>query len=270
MITSSNKVMVFGTFHRGDTTTINKPNDWSTIVCASSVNPAAAINGANNTQLFAVDFPGVSLLGSTLTATPAAISVQVMNPTSLMSAGGLFYGAVCHTQLKLGGRVETWNDFVSEFLSYMRPRLMSGGKLALRGVHADSYPLNMATLADFTAISASASGTNASWTSDAFGPSGFAPVVFVNDSGTPLADPLPLNYLVTVEWRVRFDIGNPAVASHRHHGITSDNAWDTMVRTASSLGNGIRDIADVVASAGQAAASVRSALGGRQLPMLVD
>jgi hypothetical protein len=270
MITSSNKVMVFGTFHRGDNTTINKPNDWSTIVCASSVNPAAAINGATNTQLYTVDFPGVSLLGSTLTAVPAAISVQVMNPSSLLNAGGLFYGAVCHTQLKLGGRVETWNDFRTEFLSYMRPRLMSGGKLALRGVHADSYPLNMATLADFTAISTSTNGSLASWTTDAFGPSGFAPIVFVNDSGAELVDPLPLNYLVTVEWRVRFDIGNPAVASHRHHGITSDNMWDSMVRTASSLGNGIKDIADVVASAGQAASAVRTAMAGRQLPMLVD
>lgn len=68
---------------------------------------------------------------------------------------------------------------------------------------------------------------------------------------------------MTFEWRVRFDISNPASSGMRHYPVTSDSFWDAIVKRAISMGHGIRDIADVAAhlgeGAGAAMATVRRA-----------
>jgi len=61
-----------------------------------------------------------------------------------------------------------------------------------------------------------------------------------------------LELLITVEYRVRFDLDHPASASHKYHPIASDSTWDKMTRGAVALGNGVMDIADVVANTGMA------------------
>lgn len=256
LITSTDPVMIFGTTYRDS-------NTWSNIAAYGAVNASAAVNAAGNVNVYTVPFPGGSAItGSGLTVVPAAISVQIMNPEALIATTGTVASAVCHTQLDVGGRTETWNDFASEFMSFMKPRLMSAGKLALRGVQMNSYPLNMNILSAFEPMVLSGPSTTTWTSSNSFGPKGFAPMVVVNPQS------VSLNYLVSVEWRVRFDIGNPAVSSHQHHGITPDSVWDGMVRAATAMGNGVRDIADIVSAAGQAAGAIRNARAA--MPMLVD
>lgn len=258
LITNSRKFMQFGTF-------VDDDGFWTNVVALGSGTAGSSINGPANTQRITIPTPAVaSLSGTGFTCVPAALSVQVMNNTALMNANGVFGGGVCHTQLSLGGRTETWNDLSTEFISYMRPRLMSGGKLALKGVQIDSYPMNMSALANFEKISA-LSDTPFQYTGAPYA-AGMAPIVFVNQNEQEIT------YLACVEWRVRFDIGSAAVASHVHHGVTPDSLWNNCVQTAVSLGHGVKEIADTVATVGSTINNVRAAFGraNPSMPMLVD
>ena len=135
---------------------------------------------------------------------------------------------------------------------------MSAGKLALRGVQMDSYPLNMSALADFRPVANTADAAVTWDATNLIHPLGFAPIVVINQASTE-TPPLKLNFLVTVEWRVRFDIGNPAVASHTHHGVSSDQHWDDLIRQAVQKGAGVADIVERVANAGGAIAEAAEA-----------
>jgi len=59
-----------------------------------------------------------------------------------------------------------------------------------------------------------------------------------------------IQLLIAVEWRVRFDVGNPAVASHSHHGVSSDASWDHHIRRATAALPGVVDIVEKVANTG--------------------
>jgi hypothetical protein len=256
LITSNDRVNIIGCFDQTEPT--GQKTFWTTIGMIKSVNSALAINAVNNSYLHAVPFPGVDATGSSLSAVPAAISVQVMNPNPLNATSGIIAGAVCPTQLDLRGRTETWAEFGTEFVSFMRPRLMSAGKLALRGVQVDSYPLNMSALADFRPVRGYTDATFTWDAANATHPSGFAPIVVINQASSD-DPPLELNFLVTIEWRTRFDIGNPAVSSHTHHGVSSDQHWDGLIRQAASRGAGVLDIVERVANTGEALAHVAQA-----------
>jgi len=256
LIKSSAAVNVVGTFATSGTTTNGRRMQWTTVGMLSSVTESVAVDAANNAYMHTIPFPGVNKVGSGFTAVPSAVSVQVMNPNPLQSTEGIVAAAVCPTSLDLRGRTETWDSLSSEFISYMRPRLLSAGKLTLRGVQLDSYPLNMAALAEFRQVTSSPDGvtTYSDGNTDAAFTEGFAPIVIANNGGAE--SPLPLDYLVTVEWRVRFDIGNPAVASHCHHGVTSDIHWDKLIQRAVARGNGALDIVERVANQGAAIATM--------------
>jgi hypothetical protein len=268
LISSSARVNVFGTFSENNYFTdpsgekFMTGKEWVTFGMLSSVTPGNPINAAGNTTATAIPFPGVTTNGSTLTAVPAAISVQIMNPNPLQATAGIVAGTVCSTQLDLRERTETWDNLGAEIVSYMRPRLLSAGKLALRGVQIDSYPLNMAACAEFRPVRAGTDGDITLNASSGLYPEGWAPIVIVNQG-----ENLTLEFLVTIEWRVRFDIGNPAVSSHRHQGVTSDAHWDTMLRAAQSKMHGVCDIVERVANAGEAAANMAAA-GQRAYRML--
>lgn len=258
LMTSSAKVNIIGSFQfHGSNTDM-----WTTVGMFRSNTETSAISDPGNTILETIPLPGSGpTVGDGMTAVPAAISVQVMNSNPLQTTEGICAGAVSHTQLNLKGRTETWNDFASEFISFMRPRLMSAGKLALRGVQMDSYPLNMAACSEFAPVLVPADGPFG-WTSaSGLTPMGWAPLVFINQAA-PNATPLELQFLVTVEWRVRFDIGNPAVASHRNHGVTSDSKWSDMINMAVGRGHGVLDIVEKVANTGAAVLSAASAARG--------
>lgn len=239
LITSSDKVMMF-------CTSVNNNGAWRPLAAISSVTESSAIASAGNARSHLVPFPGVAVTGSAITAVPSALSVQVMNPNPLQTTTGIFAGAVSTTQFDLTGRTgETWNDFATNVISYLRPRLMSAGKLALRGVQADAYPLNMAALANFETVDSSEYEGTFTW-DDTTGvyPAGFSPIVFINEGK------VNMNYLVTTEWRVRFDIGNPAVATHSDHGVSTDQSWASAISSMVARGHGMIDIADRVADVG--------------------
>lgn len=253
--TTAAKYVQFGTFQRSTSQLPNLPSgEWSNVVAVESVDESVAINGASNTRYRSVPFPGNDIIGSSHTCTPAAISVQLINGKALQQTDGVVFGAVCNTQLDYNGRVETWNDVSSEVVSYFRPRLMSAGKLALRGVHANAYPLNMSELANFKAMSKSPDTGLMTLNGSALHPVGFTPIVFINEDSPE--DRTAYTFLVCVEWRVRFDIGNPAVASHVHYPASSDSDWDAAIRKAASMGHGIVDIVEAVANAGEAATRI--------------
>lgn len=217
LIDSSAKYIQFGAFKRNDF------DGWSNVVAIEDVVSGTAINGLNNARYHTVPAPGGTALGATLSVVPAAISVQLMNPQALQSTSGIIAGATCHTQLDINNRIETWDDLSTEFISFFRPRLMSAGKLALRGVQVNSFPLNMSAIADFRRFEYTAGSGVFTLDGDEIAPEGWSPIVFINQNG------VGLQYLVSVEWRVRFDIGNPAVASHAHHGVTPDGQWNNLI-----------------------------------------
>lgn len=263
LLTSSAKVNLFGTFQH---TYQNRSTDgWSTVSLLKSVVPTDPIGGPGNAFVESVPFPGASITGSGLSAVPSAISVQVMNSNPLQTTEGIIAGSVSHTQLDLKGRTETWNDFASEYISFMRPRLMSAGKLALRGVQMDSYPLNMNACSEFAPVYSATEGL-ITWKLDDgpirqgnFSPAGWAPLVVIN---TAPPNSLELTFLVTVEWRVRFDIGNPACSSHTNHGVSTDSQWGSLVDNMVGRGHGVLDIVEKVANTGAAVLGAAQAARG--------
>jgi hypothetical protein len=192
------------------------------------------------------------------TLCPSAISVQVLGNQSLQQAHGQLAAAVCPVRLDLRGTSRSWSDIENKFISYFRPRLMSAGKLVLRGVQMDSHPLSMADVSEFRGVHT----TNvddppgdilpASWSlADApYDPTGWAPMVIYNPDNTALS------LLITIEWRVRFDLSNPAVSSHTHHGVSSDVSWEKHIAAATRQLPGVIDIVEKVASTGMSIASM--------------
>jgi hypothetical protein len=85
-----------------------------------------------------------------------------------------------------------------------------------------------------------------------FHPEGWAPMVYYNsyNAGVDSTQRKEMTFLVCTEWRVRFDLANPACASHTHHGVTDDRAWDTHIKKAVALLPGVIDITEKVLTAG--------------------
>ena len=258
---SADRVVLISPFkyQHGGSATLSSDDAWTTVCALHSVDSGLSIRAPDNAQPINAPFPGLSPANpgqpSALTATPSAISVQVMNGNALQSTNGMVFGAVCPTELDVRNRIDTWREFGKDIISFMKPRMMSAGKLSLRGVQADAYPLNMNAVSGFSGVIEGTSSAITYTDSSAYKPDGWSPIVIVN-MGSTLTPPLDLNYLITIEWRVRFDITNPAVSSHRNHGVTSDNEWDTMIRKASSRAHGMLDIVERVANVGTAIAAV--------------
>jgi hypothetical protein len=236
---------VIGTFNAGDARIegdIHQRAAWSEIIMMSDVASTSPINGTNNIQSTTIDF---SSLGDAATLVPSALSVQVMCPTALQTASGIVYAGVMNTQAAIAGRSESWDAFMQKFVQFQNPRLLAASKLALRGVQINSYPLNMAEVSNFKPLKREVDATF-TYSSAQSEPTGWAPIVIYNPQGATL------ELLITVEYRVRFDLDHPASASHTHHPIATDSMWDRMTRSAVALGNGVVDIADVVANTGMA------------------
>jgi hypothetical protein len=244
---------IFGTFQQKAANSNN--TQWCTVCGVHDMNANLAINAANNTFQFTMPMTG---LGSACTLVPAALSVQIMNPGAIGVTSGIVYAGVMPTQAALAGRLDKWNEYFDKFVEYQTPRLMSAGKLALKGVQINSYPLNMSALSDFTTISQEDSDI-VTWNETnekSLEPKGMAPILVYN-TGATLG--LELEYLVTTEWRVRFDLDNPASSAHVHHPVSSDQTWSRLMAKATSMGNGVIDIADTVANVGQSLGRARAA-----------
>ena len=235
---------------------------WSNCVMATQ-EAQGQISSTTSTGFHYAPFPGggpVSAPNSTtFTCCPAAISVQIMGPESLSTAAGQMAAAIVPARLDLTSDTRTWDEVQTLITSYFRPRLLSAGKLTLRGVQMDSHPLSMSDVSSFEPMIHSTPNPNTTvpgtWNENQPFPCGWAPMAFVNPTGAPL------QLLIAVEWRVRFDIGNPAVASHTHHGVSTDAGWDQQIRRASEALPGVIDIVERVANTGLGLYSKASAAG---------
>jgi hypothetical protein len=161
-----------------------------------------------------------------------------MNPEALQTTNGVVYIGRCKQVLDLASDTRSWADIVDSLVSYSAPRLCAAGKLALRGVQVDSIPYNMNSLADFRKSFTNNAIFTGQYDNNACQFDGFAPIFIKNPDG------VALQLLVCIEWRVRFDPGNPAYASHRSHPCASDSDWSSVISTMESQGHGAMDIAD--------------------------
>lgn len=234
--------VMIGTFrHEAVSTIPSASSDWTNICALYDVDAGLPINGTTNTTREVYDMAGIGVGASVV---PAAISVQIVNPEALTATQGVVYAGVMSTQAAFGGSTDSWATTWSRFIQYQAPRMMMAGKLALRGVQINSYPLNMTSLSDFAKVTSVTAG-NFTWSGTTLDPVGFAPIMVYNPQG------IDLEYLVTTEWRVRFDLTNPASSSHTHHPVAPESVWDDMMRAATAMGHGVRDIADSVAESGE-------------------
>lgn len=267
LITTSSRFAMVGTFGRygGADGAADGRALWTNICCATETSPgpvAGAIGSTPSTTFYGIPTPVPTSLAGTQgsgTLCPSAVSVQVMGQDSLSSASGQIAAAVCPVRLDLRGTTRTWPELEAQFISYFRPRLMSAGKLTLRGIQMDSHPLSMSDVSEFRGMHEFgldvAGVTPASWSlADApYDPTGWAPMVIYNPGSANLS------LLITFEWRVRFDLSNPAVASHSHHGVSSDVSWEKHIAAATRQLPGVIDIVEKVANTGMAVASMMRA-----------
>jgi len=190
---------------------------------------------------------------SAASITPAAFSVQIMNPQALQSTSGMVYIGRCKNKVNLAEDttpLRTFQDVADDLISYSNPRLCAAGKLALRGVQVDAVPNNMSELAKFTTGDFKTSGPETLGQSTTRHFEGFNPIFVYNP------DAIPLQYLVCCEWRVRFDPSNPAYAACVSHKPTTDTRWWEHMEHAVRLGNGVIDIVERVAATGLVGAAL--------------
>jgi hypothetical protein len=288
LITTKSPLIVFGTYsslHRttaASTTPVDYgPKAWTNVIAAQFTESVtkgtkanfetAAIGFDDVTDLLNIPSPvsydGTLTYSSMATMCPAAISVQLLNPEQFTNAEGQMAAAVCPVRIDLCNTTTTWKAVADQVVSYMRPRMLSGGKLVFKGVQMDSHPLSMSDVSDFRhtlefptdkiQCTYGNTGTNPC----SVHPEGWAPMVYYNgyNASKEPADRKSMSFLVCVEWRVRFDLANPAVASHRHHGVSDDYAWDRHIRRAADALPGVIDIVEKVATSGLGLAKMYNA-----------
>jgi hypothetical protein len=200
----------------------------------------------------------VSQLGDAAEVVPAAMTVQCVNAKPLDSAGGSYFMGRVNQPMDFGSSsTVTWNTLRSNFISYFSPRMLAGGKLALRGVQCSAYPLDMTEYSAFQGLnSGGVSDTSPTTWEHLIKPGALTPIVFVSNAQM-VED--SVQWMVTIEWRVRFDPANPAVASHQHHDTLCDEAWNDVVKVASAAGHGVEELAESVAAGGALVAGVARA-----------
>lgn len=272
IFSTSDRYIIFGTFHSkrtvvtpvlGTTLEQNVTDTWDNIVCVHSSSDAVPVNDAG-TGWSARQMP-IST-GSNATIVPAAFTVQMMCSESLQNADGIIYGSVMRQQFIPTATGDGREAFVSNAVAVNPPRLCSAGKLALRGVQFDLAPMNMSELASFKAP-ARITTENAFGLPGGLGADGvihFAPVdtttnkeaYFGRTVGFQPAyvynpNQATLNFVVTVEYRIRFDPTNLAAASHRTYPSAPLSVWEQALSKAEHIGHGLRDIAEVVANVGE-------------------
>jgi len=197
--------------------------------------------------------------------TPAAFSVQVMNPGALQTTRGILamgrlkLASTFNGPAPAGAPSPTVAQVANNCVSYFSPRLMAAAKVAMRGVQNNAIPVDMNDLSEFTPYDQRFANDDDYNNSDATSPPpagvdavvpkfhGFAPIFISNP------DEIPLQFLVSTEYRVRFDPSNPATAGATMHKPASTQTWDKVITGMVARGNGVVDIAEKVVEYGQSA-----------------
>lgn len=228
---------------------------WLNCCAVSSVGTDTAISATDNARFHLDTALGSSGFNS-CRLVPAAITVQVMCPKSLQEADGILYIGRSKQVLDLMGDSRTWRTLATELVSFSGPRLCSAGKLALRGVKVDAIPNNMSQLSDFCPRGILSEPEEKTWSENHLDAQfeGFAPIFVFNPNL------VNLQYLVTIEWRTRFDPGNPAYAGHSFHPVASDSVWNDTISGMEKEGHGVVDMAEGIADFGDAAMAGLEAL----------
>lgn len=250
IVSTSSALMLFGCF-KGNRVNYSD-STWLDAVAVSPTlgSGAGAINAANNATFWKDSaLSGTGFARCRLV--PAAITLQVMCPKNLQSADGIAYIGRTKQVLELMGDTRDWNKLAQELVSFSAPRLCSAGKLALRGVKVDAIPYNMSQLSDFCPrgiVDSTTGSKTVTWNEASFEANfeGFAPMFVYNPNN------IDLQYLVTIEWRTRFDPDNPAYAGHTYHPVASDSAWNDTIQGMEQEGHGVMDIAEGIADFGEA------------------
>lgn len=196
VISSDAPLMILGPVYDPDT------SSWTNILGYGALDVGKKWTDANNLYRYVFE----TMKNDTWKAaqvTPAAFSVQLMNPGALQSTQGIVYAGRIRTSYKVTSQDGQVNNSAQQLLSYNMPRLMASAKLAFRGTQVDAVPFNMSRLAEFTAVTGFDAGTTAV-TGKGADFSGFNPQFYYNPGK------ISLQYLVCCEWRVRFDPSNPA------------------------------------------------------------
>jgi hypothetical protein len=252
IINTSTEAMLFGCF-KGPGLEFTETT-WSTSIAVRPRVATLAIGDVvapGNAYFFSsTALAATSLNGARMV--PAAITLQVMNGDALQTTNGIAYVGRSKTVLDLMGDARSWDTVMKQLVNYSTPRLCSAGKLALRGVQVNAVPNNLSVLSDFVPRRIKDTGPYA-WSESAGGSAdqdfeGFAPIFVYNP------DNIALKYLVTIEWRVRFDPFNPAYAGHSQHMPATEATWAQAVQCEENKGSGVTDIMEDIAEFGVAAA----------------
>lgn len=239
LVTANSGLMMFGP--------VFDPNksEWTNLLGFSILDMSKKVKDSNN--IYNYTFQNMTTSSwDAAQITPAAFSVQLMNPNAIQSTSGIVYAGRVRTSLKLSENLETTgNALANSLISYNMPRLMAAAKLAFRGTQIDAVPFNMARLAEFTKKGDFNPGAGG-FTANNPDFSGFNPQFYYNPNS------LNLQFLVCCEWRVRFDPSNPAQASHVQHSHAEESLWMKALHAAEAAGNGVIDIADKIAQTGNA------------------
>lgn len=271
IVNSTDTVQMYG-FFRGERMTVTSSD---TPIVTTSLRdmegwaPYIGVTGnAGQTPSLNSKFKACSQLnslGPAATLAPAAMTVQVMSGRGLAGdtpASGILYMGNANTQFRLEGSTTTWNDIGQDFVSYQKPRLVAGSRLALRGVKMVSKPYNIQELYDMDRLVDPVSNTadaaadvDVPWTSSETSATntaengrwkmkGFAPSIIYNPNNADIT------CLVTAEWRVRFDYQHPASSTHRHHPAAPTGVWDRVQQGLHAAGPNVQDIVESVATTG--------------------
>jgi len=232
---NSNEFNMFGTFRR-QTAAQAALGEWSNIVNVHDVVVLNAVNGAANTAAEAYD---ASNLGYETTLTPAAMTVQILNTNALQTTAGSIYAGVCHSQLGVSNSPETWRVWGERFIATQKPRALSAAQLAVRGAAVHSYPLNLESLCDFTEVTSTGTSSTFTWSDLVIQPSGLAPIVVINPEF------VELEFVVTIELRVRFSMSHPASSTHVMHPVTPEATWHRALTAAATAGHGVLDVLEL-------------------------
>lgn len=214
---------------------------WANTVIAHNIGGGLVpINGSGT-----VNFQGLSLFGpgglGNAVVVPSAISVQILNKEAVQTSEGIVTASRSKQVLDLAGDSQTWASLFDNLQITTGPRLMSAAKLAFRGVTVDAIPMNLSALSDFRPTTVIPNGQN-TWerATNEIDLEGFAPIWIYN------SDNIELEYVVTVEYRVRFPPNNVASAAHVVYPAASDATWTKHIARMEAEGHGVRDIVDAM------------------------
>jgi len=222
---------------------------WTNAYCLSANVSLSSLRNSTNGVIMDTFGSMSSSSWEAASVTPAAFSIQILNPEALQDSSGMVYIGRCKNKVNMsqGDNNSSFQDLVDNLVSYSNPRMCSAGKLALRGVQVDGVPNNMSELAKFTTIKSTPQTLITLDSTNAEHQEGFNPIFIYNPNA------VDLQVLVCCEWRVRFDPSNPAYAACKMRKPSTDSSWAAHMESAVALGSGVVDIVEQVARVGRAA-----------------